>query len=115
MAGCSALVCAGTLAMIRIEAVGDAYLAAGCFGLGLGGVLTLLSIAWADYFGRASYGAIRGVALSMQVLAQATGPLISGALRDWSDTYVLSLELFAILASLATLAVLAARPPRVRA
>ena len=31
--------------------------------------LTLLPVAWADYFGRANYGAIRGLALSAQVLA----------------------------------------------
>ena len=48
--------------------------------------MTLLPVAWADYFGRESYGAIRGVALSLQVLAQAAGPLLSGALRDWSGT-----------------------------
>ena len=44
--------------------------------------MTLLPVAWADYFGRDSYGAIRGVALTLQVLAQASGPLISGVLRD---------------------------------
>jgi cyanate permease len=55
----------------------------------------------------------RGVALSMQVLAQATGPLMSGVLRDWTGNYVRSLELFAILAALATIIALVARPPGV--
>jgi len=38
-----------------------AILAAGLFGAGIGSVLTLLPVAWADYFGRANYGAIRGL------------------------------------------------------
>ena len=80
------LMSAGTFGLIGIDSAGDAYLAAGLFGLGIGAIMTLLPVAWADYFGRESYGAIRGVVLSMQVLAQAVGPLLSGALRDWSGT-----------------------------
>ena len=67
------------------------------FGIGIGGLLTLLPIAWADYYGRRSYGAIRGIALSVQVLAQASGPLLSGILRDWSGSYELSLQCFVVL------------------
>ena len=58
------------------------YLAATFFGLGVGGLLVMLPVAWGDYFGRGNYGAIRGVALTGQVLAQASGPLLSGVLRD---------------------------------
>ena len=71
----------------------------------------LLPVAWADYFGRESYGAIRGVALTLQVLAQAAGPLLSGALRDWSGTYTDSLLVFGVLSALAVVAALAARRP----
>ena len=73
--------------------------------------MTLLPVAWADYFGRESYGAIRGVALTLQVLAQAAGPLLSGALRDWSGTYTDSLLVFGVLSALAVVAALAARRP----
>ena len=73
-----------TLLMIGISSAGQGYFAASLFGLGIGGLLTLLPIAWADYFGRANFAAIRSVALSAQVLAQATGPLLSGALHDWT-------------------------------
>jgi sugar phosphate permease len=113
MALAGALLAAGAAAMIWIGSARDGYVAGALFGLGIGGVLTLLPLSWANYFGRASYGAIRGVALSMQVLAQATGPLMSGVLRDWTGNYVRSLELFAILAALATIIALVARPPGV--
>jgi cyanate permease len=80
----------------------------------MGGMLTLLPIAWADYFGRANYGAIRGLALSVQVLAQATGPLISGALYDWTGSYTVSLQFFSALSVASVVAALAARPPKVQ-
>jgi MFS family permease len=107
----AALLSAGSFGLIGVGSAPDAYLAAGLFGLGIGGILTLLPMAWADYFGRESYGAIRSVALSLQVLAQAVGPLLSGALRDWTGNYVDSLMVFAILAALAAAAALAARRP----
>jgi sugar phosphate permease len=102
---------AGTLLMVGITSSRQGYIAAALFGVGLGGLLTLLPIAWADYFGRANFAAIRGVALSAQVLAQAAGPLLSGALHDWTGNYVLSLRCFAVLSGLGTAAALMARRP----
>jgi MFS family permease len=106
------LVCAGALLMTRIATPGDGFLAGGLFGLGLGGVLTLLPVAWADYFGRANFGAIRGVALSAQVLAQAAGPLLAGILHDLTGDYRAALYCFATLALLSAAVALAARRPR---
>jgi len=102
---------AGTLLMVGITSSGQGYVAAALFGFGIGGLLTLLPIAWADYFGRANFAAIRGVALSAQVLAQAAGPLLSGVLHDWTGNYVLSLQCFAVLSGLSILAALMARGP----
>ncbi len=108
------LLASGTLGLIGVHAVESAYLFAGLFGLGIGGVMTLLPMAWADYFGRESYGAIRGVALSLQVLAQAAGPVASGMLRDASGNYTGSLILFGVLGSLAAGVALVARRPHPR-
>ena len=107
------LLCLSTLVMLTVHAAPAGFLGAGLFGLGIGGLLTMLPLAWADYFGRASYGAIRGIALSVQVLAQASGPLLSGMLRDWSGSYTLSLQCFAVLSGLSLLAALLARAPAV--
>jgi len=106
------LLACGALLFTGVASARDGYVAAGVFGLGIGGVLTLLPVAWADYFGRANFGAIRGLALSAQVLAQACGPLLSGALRDATGDYSLSLHCFAALSMLSALAALAARRPR---
>jgi MFS family permease len=99
--------------MTRISSAAEGYVAAAVFGLGIGGMLTLLPVAWADYFGRENYGAIRGLALSAQVLAQATGPLASGALRDLTGDYQVALGCFAVLSGVSVIAALVARPPKI--
>ena len=112
LAATGLIVALGTGAMLGITTAAHGYVAAAIFGFGIGAVLTLLPIAWADYFGRAHFGAIRGIALSAQVLAQAAGPLLSGALRDWSGGYQLSLECFLALALASVVLALLARQPR---
>ncbi len=98
--------------MLGVASPSQGYFAAGLFGLGIGGVLTLLPIAWADYFGRANFAAIRSLALSAQVVAQASGPLISGVLHDWTGSYQRSLQCFTLLSCLSIAAALTARRPR---
>jgi MFS family permease len=100
-----------TLLMITISGASDGFMAGALFGFGIGGLLTLLPLAWADYFGRANFAAIRSLALSAQVLAQAAGPLLSGALHDWTGNYVRSLQCFAVLSALGVFAALLARRP----
>jgi len=88
-----------------------AYAASALFGLGIGGLLTVLPIAWADFFGRRSFGAIRGIALTVQVSAQAAGPVVSALLRDATGRYDASLATFAVMSAAALAAALLARPP----
>ncbi len=102
---------AGVLLLLGVTSPLQGYVAAGVFGFAIGGVLTLLPVAWADYFGRRHFGAIRGIALPAQVLAQAVGPLMSGALHDLTGNYRTGLQCFVVLALLSTLAALAARQP----
>ena len=98
--------------MIWITQSWQGYVAAALFGMGIGGMLTVLPLAWADYFGRASYGAIRGTALAVQVVAQAAGPLISGILRDYTGDYVWSLWVFVVFSVIAILTAVLIRVPR---
>ena len=112
LAACGALICVSALIMLSITATLHAFLGAALFGCAVGAILALLPVVWADYFGRASYGAIRGAALSMQVLAQACGPIAAGALRDAYGDHTRSLTLFAALAAIASMVALAARRPK---
>ena len=100
--------------MNQIETPLMAYFAAALFGIGIGGLLTVPMIAWADAFGRHSFGAIRGVALSVQVSGQAMGPLLSGILWDLTGDYQLSLTVFsgfAVAAGIAALFFVKPLPP----
>jgi len=112
LAGCGALLSIGATIMLGITSALHAFIGATLFGFAIGGLLALLPVVWADYFGSTSYGAIRGTALSMQVLAQACGPITAGALRDAYGDYTRSLTLFAVLAGASVLVALAARKPR---
>ncbi|MBT5108484.1 MAG: MFS transporter [Rhodospirillaceae bacterium] len=110
--------CIGALAMsmsalvlLNVDHAWQAFAATSLFGFGIAGILTLLPVIWAEYYGRANFGAIRGVTLPVQVLAQASGPLIAGVLRDWHNDYSLSLSLFAGFAIAAAGLAFLARPP----
>ncbi len=111
LALCGGLFASAALSMIAIATPRDGYRAAALFGLAMGGVLALVPLAWADYFGRRSYGAIRGIALAVQVLAQAVGPVLSGLLRDLTGDYTRSLRCFAALSLVAVVVALVARAP----
>ncbi|MGE0765249.1 MAG: MFS transporter [Hyphomicrobiaceae bacterium] len=104
--------CASSILISRVTTSFDALTSAALFGVAMGGIHTTLPVAWADYFGRRSFGAIRGVALAIQVTAQASGPLISGVLRDITGDYSASLTIFATLGGLATLSALLVSAPQ---
>ena len=105
------ILAASALVMSTAATLPEALLAGALFGLGMGGIHVILPVAWADYFGRQSFGAIRGVALSFQVVAQAAGPLLSGILRDATGTYFASLMCFAGLSLMGAIAALLTRAP----
>ena len=81
------------------------------FGAGVGGLHTLLRLAWADYYGRVNLGAIRGLTLPAQIGGQAIGPVVSGFMFDASGGYRAPFVIFASAVGLAALMVLAAVPP----
>ena len=63
----------------EIEALGYSAL----FGFGLGGMLTVPPVAYADYYGRRSLGAIRGITEPFTTFGQAVGVLIPGIVFDY--------------------------------
>ena len=81
------------------------------FGAGVGGLHTLLRLAWADYYGRLHLGAIRGLTLPAQIGGQAIGPVVSGFMFDASGGYLLPFVIFGAAVGVSALLVLAAIPP----
>ena len=86
----------------------------GLFGMGVGGLHTLLRLAWADYYGRVHLGAIRGLTLPAQIGGQAIGPVVSGYMFDASGGYFMPFVIFGSAVVLSAVMVLAAVPPRRR-
>ena len=60
LAASAALMALGAMTMIAVSGPLPAYAASVLFGTGVGGILTMTPVAWANYFGRAHFGAIRG-------------------------------------------------------
>ena len=110
----AALLALGAVTMRDVDGPLAGYAAAVLFGVGIGGIVTMIPVAWADYFGRAHFGAIRGITLPAQVGGQAIGPLVAGVLHDLTGSYASGLAVFAVLSLLAAAVALATRAPHKR-
>lgn len=83
----------------------EALAVAGIFGMAVGGILVVPVVAYANYFGRRSLSAIRGVTEPFVSLGQAIGAIFSGIIYDVTGSYkdaflILSLVGFATIAML---------------
>ena len=93
-----ALLMAVTLLLFPLaNSAWEAFGVAALFGLSVGGILVVPVVAYADYFGRQSLGAIRGVTEPFVSLGQAIGAVFSGLIYDITGTYQ---NAFLILAAL---------------
>lgn len=107
----SYLVLAGVVAfLLMVDSYPEALLFAVLFGLAFSAVPTLQNVVFADYFGRAHLGAIRGFATPFQMVFNAGGPLAAAILFDLTQSYTLILMVFAAAYALASVAMLASRP-----
>ena len=104
----------GSLITALGGSLGWGLVAAAALGNGVGGMLFLLRLTWADYYGRRHLGAIRGLTLPVQVGGQAFGPVLSGFMFDATGSYRGAFFLFAAAALLVSLTVLAGTPPKKR-
>ena len=112
LAASAALLALGAVTMRGVEGPLLGYASAILFGAGIGGILTMVPVAWAHYFGRAHFGAIRGITLPAQVGGQAMGPLAAGVLHDLTGSYASGLTAFAVLSLIAVGVALFTRAPR---
>ena len=62
----------------------EALLFSAFFGFGLGGMLVVPPVAYADYFGRPALGTIRGITEPFTTLGQAIGVMIPGLIFDFA-------------------------------
>jgi MFS family permease len=63
------------------------FLSMAVFGLGIGGMMFLQNFLWADYFGRANLGSIRGLVNPMVLVIGGLGAPLAGYVRDATGSY----------------------------
>ena len=101
-----------SLLLLLMIATGEARLWGYALFTGLGqGVAFLNAKIWADYYGRAFVGSIRGILTPIQVVSGLGGPLLAAVIYDRSQSYTLSFTICTVALVVATLAILLARPP----
>ena len=96
---------------LTADTAAEALIYSGLFGFGVGGMLSVPPVAYADYYGRRSLGTIRGVTEPFTSLEQAVGSIAAGIVFDVYDSYSFALAAFAILGGLTMVLILFARPP----
>ena len=73
--------------------------------------MTTNNVIWANYFGRAHLGSIRGLATTAMVTSSAIGPLPFGVLSDLMGSHEIALLALVILPGVSVIASLCAVPP----
>ena len=87
------------------------YLGFFLYGTGLAGSFVLREVIWANFFGRASLGTVRGVSLFFSHLFAASGAPFFGFLFDATGGYYFSIAVFAAALFTSSILILLARPP----
>ena len=90
-----------------------AYLYGISLGVFSGMAFTTNLVAWADYYGRAHLGAIRGMTSPVNQITNASGPLVASLALDFFGNYSIILIVFIVVAFLGSLCWIMAKPPKI--
>ena len=106
-----AMLAGSVLLLLSVDSVGEALGAAAIIGLVAAGGNITPALMYADYYGRASLGKIRGMGEIGVLVGQSTGPLLAGVVFDLRGSYTIIFLSFAAIAASASVLVLNARRP----
>ena len=109
--GMMALLSGAVLLLFLANGIVGAFAAAVLIGLVAAGGNITPAVVYADYYGRASLGKIRGIGEIGVLLGQSTGPLLAGLVFDLRGSYTLIFIVFSATAAAGSLLVLNARRP----
>jgi len=111
-----ALLMAAALALFPlVNTIWEALLTASIWGVAVGGILVVPAVAYANYFGRQSIGAIRGITEPFVSLGQAVGAVFSGLVFDLTGNYHAAFVTLAILGVATIGLILLTKPPQLSA
>ena len=92
-------------ALTVTEAPAILFIVMALYGFGHGGLFTLVAPTVAEFFGMKAHGAIFGTVLFFGTIGGSVGPILAGAVFDWTGGYTLA---FGTLAAMATIALILA-------
>jgi MFS family permease len=101
----------GIALILRINNEATMYAAILVFGLGIGGVVTVQEVVWADFFGRLTLGTVRSVGRPFGIVTSAAGPVFAGAAYDLRNSYEIAFIVFIVANLLAAALILAIPKP----
>jgi MFS family permease len=87
--------------VLRLPQASGIWAGLALFGLGWGGLYTLLQLLAADYFGPRHLGKILGAITVLDTLGGGLGPPLIGAIRDGTGSYDLAFLLVTVLVGIA--------------
>ena len=99
------LVASGISLLFFSTVPGVIYLFAVVFGVGLGGDYVIIPLMAGDLFGVKVLGRLMGIVLTADGVAEATAPLLVGALRDTTRSYVIGFGVLVTLALIGSIAI----------
>jgi MFS family permease len=97
--------------LLMVNGLGVAVVYAAIYGIASGLMITSSQLVFANYFGRASLGAIRGAVAPIQMVLNALGPIIAGLAHDQTGSYLAAFVPFACAYLVAAGALTVARRP----
>lgn len=114
MAAVALVMAAASFLFITTNTAVEALAYSALFGFGLGGMLTVPPVAYADYYGRRSLGTIRGITEPFTTFGQAVGVMIPGLVFDYisGESYLPFFYAAGVVGLLTAVIVLFAAPPR---
>ena len=109
--GMMAMLSGAVLLLWLASGIAGAFAAAVLIGLVAAGGNIIPAVVYADYYGRASLGKIRGFGETGVLVGQSTGPLLAGLAFDLQGSYSLIFLTYSAIAAAGSLLVLYARRP----
>jgi MFS transporter, OFA family, oxalate/formate antiporter len=101
----------GILCVLLIRNVPTMFGAIAVFGIGVGGVITVQEVVWANYFGRLTLGTVRSIGRPFTIVSSAGGPVFAAAAYDLRGSYEVAFIVFVLTYVLAAVLILVTPRP----
>jgi sugar phosphate permease len=109
---CFGLQALGVFVLFNAESIAMVWIYVAIFGFSMGGVIVLLPLVVAHFFGLTAFGVIMGTLSLILALGNASGALISGLIHDLFGSYRYAMIAYMSLYLLAILSIFLAGKPR---